>query len=938
MGFLIPIVKVAAAAIAKSAVAKAVVKLAVTAIVSKVATKAISKLIAKRANTDAPSGGEGGGRIQLPPATDNKLPVLYGSAFLSGVVVDAKISTDQKFMWYVLAFCEGNNNITFDTTNGVFLDSKKVTFSGAVGRVESLTTNTSGYNVQVDNKMAGKIFIYLYTNGYNTGYVAGTPDAQTVLTDSTTGGGIPVDLRWSSPLYTDAGQSPTMNNTCFAIVRVEYNSDAGTTSLPTLQCKITNNLGASNGARPGDAILEYMTNERYGCALPLENIDTTSLTNLNTYSNQSITYYDSAGTLQVQPYRYRINGPLDTSNSCLDNLQFLVDACDSWLQYTETTGKWRVVPNMPHSGTIASLYNVNANNDKSCNVIGGIQISPIDLNETYNQVEVAYPNTNVRDQTDYQIVDLTDTTTSWYPTFNSVLSPNEAINRLNITLPLVNNAVQAKYIAARRLLQSREDLVISCTLDYSGIQIDAGDVVRVNHNAYGWTDKLFRVSTVSEVQDEQGNLMAMIEAFEYNGSIYTDVTVRDYVPADNTGLIDPNVISKPCPPTVINFTDANALVTGFTVTTCVPDQGVIKYMDFNYGTTNVVSNHQLYRTVQSAAGQAFTNSDSGNSIYSNVTITVNDLPANTYYWSATARNDTAGRFSDGSAAYNWGGANIQPYDPNTTQGGLPGTVYRPNSIPANAIVGGTISVNYNGNVITSPTQTINFRGSLVTIAKPNNTANVTFVGFATVPYGYYDYSIGDPPANIVTNPSNIASFGTNVKTANFDTPKYIIGTNVDANYIWPYYQGTSDTANGYVADSTSSFNPATAAVFNITNGTNNWYVLDYSKYTYNGNAGTSDSIQILGRYCFISNANANIQLVKFGTQTGNATECQAVTTNLGQIELIQGIPTEYFFNDAIKGTTDGAGILIRNMTTNSNVTIVTGDFLVGSNVAPPALL
>ena len=166
----------------------------------------------------------------------------------------------------------------------------------------------------------------------------------------------------------------------------------------------------------------------------------------------------------------------------------------------------------------------------SSNLIGGIEVNPIDLNETYNQIEVAYPNTNIKDQTDYYIIDL-------FEEDPQLLSPNEAINRLNVTLPLVNNAVQARYLAARRIYQSREDLVIAFRLDYSGIQVEAGDIIRVTHEVYGWTDKLFRVNNVSETKDEGGNLYADVQAFEYSDQIYDDI-VEDYVPAFNTGLSD----------------------------------------------------------------------------------------------------------------------------------------------------------------------------------------------------------------------------------------------------------------------------------------------------------------------------------------------------------------------------------------------------------------
>jgi hypothetical protein len=857
MGFVVAAVKVAAAFVAKSAIAKTVVKLAATALISKVTTKAISKLIAKRDGAQGPAGSDAGGRVQLPPASDNKLPIVYGTAWVGGPIFDAKISTDQKYMWYCVALCEkpDGQSITFDTANGVYYGGKKVNF-GINGAVASLQTNSDP--VQIDNRMANKIYIWLFQNGAaNAGLNTGGLNAIQIMSDASTGGGIPANERWNGPIYTSNGESVRLLNMAFAIVRVEYNPDAGSTSLDTLQIKVSNNMGGTEGCRPGTAILDYLTNERYGCAIPLENVDVTSLTNLDAYSNQFINYIDTSGNPQIQPYRYRVNGPLDTGNPCLTNLQFLADTCDSWIQYTETTGKWRIVPNKPYVGSLNSLYNVN-----DSVLVGGIQINPIDLNDTYNQVEVAYPNTNVKDQTDYQIVDLTDPTTAWYPIYNEVLSPNEAINRLNITLPLVNNAVQAKYLAVRRLLQSREDLVISCRLDYSGIQIDAGDVIRVNHNAYGWTNKLFRVSGVSEVQDEEGNLYAQIEAFEYNDAIYADNAIQDFIPADNTGLTDPNVISKPCTPVVTPEDDiATPVIDAFKVESCVPDTGTILYMDFNYGNNSNVQTHQLYRTVQAAGGQPFTNSDSANGYYNTISITVNDLVADTYYWSVTARNDTAGRYSDGSPAYTWGGANIQPYNPDTTRGGLPPTSYRPNSIPANAIAGGVTIAVQEGNVAVINANTLNFNSTYFDVTGSNGKANITFDGNLLISIGIggnnFSISQGNPQGNLAGPLIPVYANANSTRNIPLILPP---ATGIAA---YPYYEGTSSTTAGnsgynyYSANSTGAWTPSNAAVLLIADGEDSWWMVCEDEFTQGTAAGYKTLINNTG-ISFVVDINASL--------------------------------------------------------------------------------
>lgn len=659
----------------------------------------ISKIMTKRALRGANAGADGGGRVQLPPATDNKIPVVYGSAFISGPITDAKITYDNKTMYYVISLAEvcDTTGTSFYSFGNIYYDGKLVGFDGIEpSKVVSLTTNTTP--AQVDTKMAGYLYIYLFPNGSSDG-VNPLPGSNTPLTAQQ----ILSDPNIPNPV----GSDYLMTNCAFAIVKVIYNTDASTTSLGALTVQLQNNID-----KPGTCILDYMKNTRYGCAIPESRIDLNSLTALNNYSDELINYTPVGGGSSTQA-RYRINGPIDTAGSCLENLQILVDACDSWLQYSELSGKWRIVMNKSYQPeqTLNDLFLIN-----SSNLIGGIQVNPIGLNETYNEVEVAYPNANIKDQNDYQVIEL-----STYQV--GVMSPNEAINRLNFNLPVVNNAVQAKYLAARRLLQSREDLVVNFNLDFSGIQIEAGDVIRITFPPYGWTNKLFRVSTVAEEKTADGNLGASVIAFEYNESIYGDLAITDYVPAFNTGLTDPNVFSVPLAPTLTLNPDASGNVTSFKVTGTVPAVGTTIYMDFNYGTASSNTTHRLYRQVQNGLGLPFTANAS-------VNVDVNDLPAGNYYWSITARNNTAGRQGPSSNVFAWQGAVITNYDANTGVGGITGS-----QIQANTISGTNIELNtITGNLITPATITGNLvqLGTLTGNLVAQNTLTGNLIALNTI--------------------------------------------------------------------------------------------------------------------------------------------------------------------------------------------------------------
>lgn len=661
-----------------------------------------SRLIAKRMLRGANAGGDGGGRVQLPPATDNKIPVVYGSAFLGGPIIDAYLTPDQKTMYYVIALAEKTDNGTISFGN-IYYDGKLVEWAGGqtsapLGTaVQALITNNSSPgSAQRDTRPANKINMWFYNNGSSS-------------PTNSASNAYDIFPKWlGNPNY-------AMTNCAFVVVSVNYNTDAGTTNLGALTVQVINTeSGQSTGVyRPGTAIYDYMTNTRYGCAIPANKVEDvtvpgTSLYELNQYSDELITYVPVGGGSATQA-RYRLNGPLDTATNCLDNLQLLVDSCDSWLQYSELTGEWKVVINKPYTGT---MYQVT-----SSNLITGIQIAPLDLNETYNQLEVAYPNANIKDQTDYQVLDLDDYQAG-------IMSPNEAVNRLNMTLPLVNNAVQAKYLGLRRLLQSREDLVISFILDFSGIQIEAGDVIQVTHETYGWPNKEFRVSSVVEEKTAEGNLQAQIEAFEYNPTIYNDNSIEDFVPAFNTGLLDPNVFDAPIQPIVYTGNIANASTTSFNVEGTVPPNGVITYMDFNYGTSSNTQTHLLYRTLQPGTGQTFTSGG-------NVVINVNDVAAGNLYWSLTARNDFAGRTSVASNVYAWAGPAVSNYNPNTGTGGIGGNNIQPNSISANQFITGLTPIQTVNTLPVCNANTIGQTVYLTTDGKLYNCNGTSFVPTAS---------------------------------------------------------------------------------------------------------------------------------------------------------------------------------------------------------------
>ena len=681
--------------------ALAVATFAINFAVSMIVSRAFSSGNANQ-NTD------NGVRQQVPPATTNSLPIVYGDAYLGGVFVDAVLSTDQKTMYYVLAVSQvsPNGQFSFDTTKFYWQD-QIITFDGTdPTKVVSLTDGAG--NVQT--KIAGNLYIYLYTSNE-----AGTITALNggSLPSTVMGGSdIAVAQRWPS-----SGRQ--MNGTAFAIVKMIYNRDAGTTNMQAITFKASQYLNSTGVAKPGDVWYDYITNTKYGCSMDASIVDASTATALNSYSDQLITYTPSGGGSATQA-RYRINGVLDTGQNVLSNLDQIMLACDSWNQYNAATGKWAVVINKADSAAFAF--------DDS-NIVGEIRVSAFDIASSINQIQAQFPNKLNRDQSDYVYLN----------TPSGLLFANEPVNKYTISFSLVNDSVQAQYLSNRMLEQAREDLIVTFATTYNGIQVDAGDVISVTNAAYGWSSKLFRVIKVSEVSLPDGNLGAALELNEYNAAVYDDVAITAFTPTPNSNLSNPNFFTNLVAPTVSGINNI-ATVPHFDFVCGIPATGRVTEVTLFYTTSASPSatDWKVWEFQNLPNSQPF--APSTNLTFANIT-----LPIATYYFAFKVANENgASALSPTSTALVW-----NP-NPITTVGSSP-------AISGTTMTGaGSVIVDTGNFAFGNSTTNISFDGTQMTlngnvVATGNINSNaVTVNAFAQNNTTYVFYPASQPDTDLAT--------------------------------------------------------------------------------------------------------------------------------------------------------------------------------------------
>jgi len=201
-------------------------------------------------------------RQQVEASQDNKIPVVYGHAQLTGIVTEARMSSFNTRMTLVYTLSEktgvkfSDNQDSVFTFNDVYYNDERLKFKGiAAGSTKhgieaELSFDRDGNeNRSVD----GVVRVWCYNNGSaNPVNIAGfdnnsLPDAWEVVPEWTT--------------------AHRMEGLVFAVVQVDYDVSKGSTSIGTFRFDITNSM-----TLPGDCMFDYMTNTRYGAGIPAEDI------------------------------------------------------------------------------------------------------------------------------------------------------------------------------------------------------------------------------------------------------------------------------------------------------------------------------------------------------------------------------------------------------------------------------------------------------------------------------------------------------------------------------------------------------------------------------------------------------------------------------------------------------------------------------------------
>jgi hypothetical protein len=450
--------------------------------------------------------GDPGTRIQLPPGTDNKIPVLYGTAWTSGPIIDVNISNSNDTMHYCIVLSEKTDTGSY-TIGDIYWNDAKLVFGTTSADAHKVVSKIDK-NSTTDSDWNGKIRMRAYAGG--------TPSADQIFPTV----GLMVNATTMMPHWTTTS-AYNMEDLVFLMVEVDYDAENGLQGLGALTIQVKNTLN-----NPGNVLVDYMTNNRYGAGIQSDDIDLTSITGTGATSMRTISDelvpYTTVGGSSVTRKRYTVDGVLSTFDTIKNNIDRICIASSSFFMFDGKQGKFKVKVN--HTEDTSSAFELNDDN-----IVSGIKVQNTSLFDQFNQIQVEFADTNRRDQSN----------TVFLETAASNRMANEPDNKLEYRLDMVNNNIQAKALANIDLSQTRNNQILSIGGDHSTLQVDVGDVVKVTNDTYGLTNDEYRVMRIKEKEDQTSVITTEMTMIKYNNNIYGNVSVTetDYNDAANSNVV-----------------------------------------------------------------------------------------------------------------------------------------------------------------------------------------------------------------------------------------------------------------------------------------------------------------------------------------------------------------------------------------------------------------
>ena len=471
-------------------------------------------------------------------SNDSNIPVIYGERLVGGtrVFLDSGGGNTNQYLYMAIVMAEGEIN----SIEEIRVDDKVVTWASALSDGTEVEVNSSDSNFyKADPNEEGSSAESLIRVEPHFG------------TDGQSASGILSALsNW--------GSNHKLSGLCYLALRFKWNQDAFT-GIPKVQARIKGRKvktynsslveqSASYQTNPSWCLLDYLTNERYGKGLSINEIDLQSFYDASVVCETQVTPYSGSSDINI----FDTNGVIDTSKKLLENVRELLKGCRGYLPYTQ--GKYNLI--IETTGTASITLTED-------NIIGGYTLTTPAKNEKYNRVIVTYVNPDRNYQVDeVQFPPIDD---SGLPSADrhSTMKADDGGFLLEGRFDfgkVITNTYQAEEMAEVILRRTRDSLRLSINVSFSAYDLAIGDIVNITHSSIGFSAKPFRVLSIKFNPD----FTLGLDLVEHQDAHYTWATKTQAPTVPATNLPNPFTIQPPASvtldDTLVEYNDGTVIV------------------------------------------------------------------------------------------------------------------------------------------------------------------------------------------------------------------------------------------------------------------------------------------------------------------------------------------------------------------------------------------
>lgn len=462
-------------------------------------------------------------------AKSNQPKFDQGSFNSDGLLVNARESAGAQ--QFVYGSVRKGGTISFYETTGddnKFLHQIIVLAGHEVADIPSIYVNDEIQSLDsngfvTDAEWSSKIRVYKHLGNQTSATtdfanVSGKNLANTLIADSELTGDDALDSNFIG------------KDTAFLYVRYEYDREVFANGLPKITAQVNGKkvfdprIGSHQRSNP--ATWTYSNNAAlciadflyadYGLGDALIND-----TDLAAAANECDENVALAGGGTEK--RYALNGVVAADRPIGGVLEDMVTACAGTLFYG--AGQWILK---------AGAYTTPVKTFTDDDIRSAISMeTKISMRDNFNTVQGTFSD----EAFDYITGDYPQVTNSTFVTQDN----NEEL-LLNLDLPFTTSATSAQRLAKLTLLRGREQLSLTAEFSTSAMEVEVGDIIRLTHDRYSFTNKQFEVLSWQPVVEENNGALQIAmslrstsqAAFDWNSADATSTTNKVTVVPDAT--------------------------------------------------------------------------------------------------------------------------------------------------------------------------------------------------------------------------------------------------------------------------------------------------------------------------------------------------------------------------------------------------------------------